>query len=602
MQDRASEARTVTGQEHLAEALHAYGVTHVFMVPTAFLKATAALDRLGVRVVMTHGEKAAAYMADAYARATRRPGVCYAQNIGAANLAAGLRDAYMACSPVIALTGGTNAMTSHKNNYQQVDDLHMFDPVTKFNAVVEDVRRIPDLVRQAFRVATTGTPGPVHLRVPGVTGDLLNAAFLRGPEFGPVAEARFSHYPAFRPEPEPDAIAAALAQLAQARRPVIVAGGGVISSGAEAEVVELARRLSIPVVTSMNAKATIDERDPLAMGVVGSYSRDSANRAVMAADLVFFIGSHTGSQVTDRWRLPLPGTPVIQLDIDPEELGRHYSNEISILGDVKVALRRLIKAARKPDAPKSVSREAWCAEAADFVREWREATRAVRTSNARPIRPERLAEELTAILPDDAIFLSDTGHSGIWTASMVDMRPGQSFLRCAGSLGWAFPAAIGAAFAAPERPVVCFTGDGGFYYHLAELETAARHDVNVTIVVNDNDALSQNVKPFQQAFDWNITETGDQMWQFHPVDLAAASKALGCHVIKVEDPKLLRKALAEAIGIKGPVVVDVKADRDAVAPPPHGGHDFYGAGAPPAVKVPRTLAAAKPARKSRQKA
>jgi acetolactate synthase-1/2/3 large subunit len=314
----------------------------------------------------------------------------------------------------------------------------------------------------------------------------------------------------------------------------------------------------------MNAKGTIDERDPLAAGVVGGYSRDSANRAVMESDLVFFIGSATGSQVTDGWRLPAMGSPVIQLDIDPEKLGKHYPNQVSICADARIGLRALIDAATAgPD------RRAWCATVAGFVKEWREQSHNFRNSNARPIRPERLSEEITKTL-------SDTGHSGIWTASMVDMRPGQSFLRCAGSLGWAFPAAIGAAMAAPDRPVVCFTGDGGFYYHLGEIETAARYNANVTIVVNNNNALSQNTRSFRFAFDNKPTETSDQMWKFNPTDLAKASEALGCRAIKVEDPSRIAPALKEAMAIRGPVILDVQADAEALAEPAYGGMDFYG--------------------------
>ncbi len=174
--------------------------------------ASAALDRLGVPVIMTHGEKAAAYMADAYARASRRPGVCYAQNIGASNLAAGLRDAYMAGSPVIAITGGPNANNSYKTLYQQVDDFHMFDSVTKFNAVVDDVKRLPDLLRQAFRVATTGQPGPVHLRIPGQLADSINGPFDRTAAHGPMAEPRFSHFRRSA-APEPEAVKPRLPRL-----------------------------------------------------------------------------------------------------------------------------------------------------------------------------------------------------------------------------------------------------------------------------------------------------------------------------------------------------------------------------------------------------
>ena len=559
--------RPMSGQRYLAAALHAYGVSHVFMVPSAFTAANAALDLLGVEVVMTHGEKAAAYMADAYARATKRPGVCFAQNIGASNLAAGLRDAYMANSPVIVLTGGTTEETSNRRVYQQIDDLGMFDSVTKLNIVVDSPHRLPELLRQAFRVATTGAPGPVHLRIPGATGESLNNPMPTGQTVW--AEPRFISYPAFRPRPEADDIAATVRLLSASQRPVIVAGGGVRASGAEAELLELVEKLSIPVATSMNGKGAIDETHPLALGVVGSYSRDSANQAVAEADLVLFVGSGTGSQITDRWRLPAIGTTVIQIDINPEELGRHYPNAASVQGDAREVLRELIVAVSSHQAT------AWSGRAGQLVDEWRARVESDLGSTDQPIRPERICRAVQSAMPEDGILLSDTGHAGIWTASMIDLTPRQSFLRCAGSLGWALPAAIGAAAAAPDRTVIAFTGDGGFYYHLAELETAVRHKFRAKIVINNNQALSQNFRGFAKAFGEPIAPGGNRLWQFEKLDLAEVARSLGCMAIRVTDPDQLESAMQEAVAFDGPVVVDVIADPAVLAPPPHGGRDFY---------------------------
>jgi acetolactate synthase-1/2/3 large subunit len=540
----------------------------MFMVPSAFSGANAALDRLGVKVVVTHGEIAAAYMADAYARATHRPGVCFAQNIGSSNLAAGLRDAAMAGIPVIALTGGTSPDNSYRRLYQQVDDLNAFDSVTKWNAVVEDVQRLPELLRQAFRVATSGTPGPVHLRVPGTTGESLNAK-LSLARSGPLVERRFISFPSFRSRPEPESVRQVVDVLQRADRPIVVAGGGVRISGAEAELLTFARQMSLPIVTSMNGKGSIDERDPLAAGVVGSYSRDSANMALEASDLVVFIGSGTGSQVTDKWRLPARNQSVVQIDINPDELGRHYPNAVSVLGDIRTVLGELNMIAPR------VERPAWLQQIRGFVDGWRNATAEARTSTARPIRPERICSAVEAALPDDGILLSDTGHAGIWTASMIDLKPSQHFLRCAGSLGWALPAAIGAAAAAPDRAVVAFIGDGGFYYYLPEIETAVRHGFNPIIVVNNNGSLSQNWRGFTKAFGGEITDTGNRLWQFHATDLAAAARALGCHAVRIEDPDAIAGEIRNAIGRTGPTVLDVIADPAVLAPPPYGGRDFY---------------------------
>jgi len=267
----------MTGHRYFAEAMKAYGVSHLFFVPTIVVPALAEREGRGITRVVTHGEKAAAYMADGYARASGRPGVCMAQTVGAANLAAGLQDPYLGCSPVIAITGGRLPQTKYRNVYQEVEAHRMYDPVTKLNAQVDGPQRLPDLLRQAFRVATTGSPGPVHLELPGSAGAIDGE--IEVPETLPLAEAQFSRYPAVRPEPETGAVRAAARHLREARRPVIVAGGGVRSSGAQPELLELAELLSIPVATSLNAKGSIAEDHPLSLGVVGTYARLSANRA-----------------------------------------------------------------------------------------------------------------------------------------------------------------------------------------------------------------------------------------------------------------------------------------------------------------------------------
>jgi acetolactate synthase I/II/III large subunit len=559
------------GNNYLAEALKAYGLTHVFMVPTVAVPALAHLDAIGVQAITTHGEKAAAYMADGYARTRRGPGVCLAQTIGAANLAAGLRDSYMAGSPVIAITGGTSPMSRYRHVYQEIEDFPLYETTTKFNAHVDDVRRVPDMLRQAFREAVSGGPGPVHLEMQGLAATVLGGE-IDLETAGPLAEQAFAYAPPFRPVADDASIRRALELLAGAARPVIVAGGGVHYSGASAELTELARRLGVPVATSLNAKGSIAETDPLAVGVVGSYSRASANRTVGQADLVFFIGSHTGSQVTDNWRLPATGTPVIQLDIDPRELGRNYPNAVGLHGDVQATLRRMIEL-----APASAGHDDWRSAVAGFVTEFREHQEPRFTSDASPIRPERLCRELTELLPDDAILLSDTGHSGIWTGSLIDMRPGQTFLRCAGTLGWALPATLGAKCAAPDRPVVGFTGDGGLYYHLAELETAARNNINAVIVVNNNRSLSQDMKIFQASWGGadKITDAGDKMWKFDSVNLADVAASMGCASYRVESPDEIGSAIKSALAAGRPALVDVVTDVEVLPDPPFGGRDFY---------------------------
>src|SRR3954467_15770991 len=226
--------------------LAGYGVSHVFMVPAVLRRSFAEMERrTQIKRLHCHGEKAAAYMADGYARASGKPGVCMAQVVGALNLAAGLRDAYLAHSPVIAFTGGREPATKFRKVYQEIDDMPAFEPVTKFNATVDDVTRFPDMVRQAFRSAVSGTPGPVHLQFRGNEGQID----LEEAELEPLVEATFARVPPFRPEPDGESVQAAVKLVQEAARPVLVAGGGVRASGAAGALVALAEALQIPVAT-----------------------------------------------------------------------------------------------------------------------------------------------------------------------------------------------------------------------------------------------------------------------------------------------------------------------------------------------------------------
>ena len=551
-----------TGGKFMAEALKAYGVTHVFVAPAIAREALAEMSVLGVKSIVTHGEKAAAYMADGYARASNRPGVCFAQSVGAANLAAGLQDPYLAMSPVIAMTGRKTPMEQQKNAYQEIEHSKPFASVTKFSAFVERVEQLPYLLRQAFREATSGTPMPVHLDLQGMTANVIMQS--EG-DLKLVVEDVFTRRPAFRPEASPDSVLRAAQTLSGAQRPVIVAGGGVTASQAQQEVVELAEMLSIPVATSLNAKGAITDNHPLSVGVVGSYSRWCANRVVAEADLVIFIGSHTGSQVTNEWRVPAEGTPVIQIDIDPSELGRSYPNEVSLHGDAKATLRKLIEVLEPIGG-----RNDWVSRAQELVREWRDEVAPRLNSEAVPIIPERLCNELTQFLPEDAVLVADTGHAGIWTGSMVDLNhSGQDYIRCAGSLGWGLSGAIGVKCASPDRPVICFTGDGGLWYHIGELETAVRYNIPVVTVVNNNHGLLQDKRGDDRGYQNVPGATSSDLWQFSDVDMAKVAESMGAFGIRVDRPGDIQGALEQALASGRPAVVDVVTDpQDSEAPVP----------------------------------
>jgi acetolactate synthase I/II/III large subunit len=551
----------ITGAQCLADMLQGYGVSHVFMVPAVLRRTFAEMERrTKIKRIHTHGEKSAAYMADGYARASGKPGICMAQVIGALNLAAGLRDAYLAHSPVIAFTGGRDPKTKFRQVYQEVDDVPAFEPVTKWNATVDAVERFPDMVRQAFRVAVSGAPGPVHLQFRGNEGQIDQDET----DMEPACEPQFARVPPFRPEPESQRCSAAVKLLEEAERPVIVAGGGVRASGAGRELVALAEALAIPVATSLNGKDSIVGTHPLSLGVVGTYSRESSNRVVAQADLVCFVGTTAGGMTTHFWAVPQVGVAAIQIDIDPEALGRNYPLQAGVLGDAKTTLARMLDLADRSTAGR---RKHWIETAQGLCHEWREKYRPLLESDAVPIRPERICSELTRHAPDDAIIIADTGHAGMWMGGMYDLRhPNQSYMRSAGHLGWAFPAGLGAKCAAPERPVVVFTGDAGFWYHIGEIETAVRWRINTVTVVNNNASGNQSKRGFDRVYGGQQTEQARELWTYTKVDFARVAADIGAVGIRVEQPGDLPDALRRALAADRPVVLDVVTDIDALAP------------------------------------
>ncbi len=551
----------LNGADYLARTLEAYGVTAVFFVPTILSRALYEMEaHTGISRVLTHGEKAAVYMADGYARASGRPGVCMAQTVGAANLAAGLRDPYLGCSPVLALTGGPYNWSRGRNYYQEIEDFPLFKPVTKFSAQVTDSGRLPDLLAQAFAISVAGQPGPTHLEVFGHSGEDVED----GDVDVPVPDAQPFVVPAYRTRAPNESIAAAVRLLATASRPVIVAGGGVRASGASAELRALAERLNIPVATSLNAKDQLPGDHPLNVGVPGVYARASANQVLLEADLVLYVGSKTGNQVTLNWQIPPVSTKVIQLDIDASELGRHYPDTLGLVTDAKLGLADLAAAA-EPDG--SEHRLVWLRRAQDIVRRWRAQYAEVMASDAEPIRPERLAAEFTRHLPDDALLVTDTGHSGMWTGGMVDLtKPGQGFIRAAGSLGWGLPATLGAQVAEPGRPVVLWTGDGGLWYHIGELETAARWKIPAVTVVNNNRSLNQEINVYSRAYGGSLHGRHGELWHFRDTDFAAVAESMGVLGLTVTKASDFESALEKALASKGPALINVVTEIEALAP------------------------------------
>jgi acetolactate synthase-1/2/3 large subunit len=334
-------------------------------------------------------------------------------------------------------------------------------------------------------------------------------------------------------------------------------------SSASAEVIALAEKLSIPVATSVNGKGTILDNHPLSIGVVGSYSVRCANQIVSEADLVIYIGSNTGDQVSHSWRVPSIGTAIVQIDIDPAEIGRSYANTVGVVGDARQAVAKLISAVEAGQTT-----EPWLQHVQSLVAAWRNEVEPLRQSDAVPIRPERLCKEVSEALPENGVLVADTGYSAIWTATMVYLnQPGQTYLRAAGSLGWAFPAALGAKCGAPDRPVICFTGDGGFWYHLSELETACRNHINTVTIINNNGGLGQGIPDITNIYG-DRPGRPEELYRFESVNFARIAQEMGCWSLRVKAPDEIGGAIRQALAAERPAVVEVMTGLDYHAPNP----------------------------------
>jgi acetolactate synthase-1/2/3 large subunit len=555
-----AEAASMNGAEWLARALAGTGMTHVFFVESVMRRTLLQLSDLGVKPVLAHSEKAAAYMADGYARVAGRPSVCMAQSVGAANLASGLQDAWLGRSPVIALTGHKEPSFQHRNSYQEIPHAPLFSAVTKFSTPVLSTSELPRLLRHAWRAALADTARPTHLDFNGLQADVIELGQTAEP---PVLETEARPIPVHRPVANERDIERIAGVLKGARRVAIVAGDGAATSQAGPEVLALAEALAAPVATTLGARGIIPTRHRLSAGVAGSYSAPPTNRIVHGAELVLFIGCDTGDQVTLNWTVPAYDTQIVQIEVDPLEIGRSYPNTTGIVGDPKATVARLVEIVGHPTRDTG-----FADEAARIVADWRDSMTPLIEKNTAPIAVERLCAEVTRALPADGILVADTGYSGIWTGTMIEMNgAGQTYLRAAGSLGWSFPASLGAKCAAGDRKVVCFTGDGGFYYHLAELESAHRAGIAVTLVINNNSGFGQNLTGVHRIAG-NRPGRGEELIRFGPTDFTAVARSFGVRGIRVEQPGEIAPALREALAADETVVVDVVTDLEPRAPAP----------------------------------
>ena len=548
----------MNGGRALAEMLRLAGAGPMFgMGGFQLLPFYDAIGLVGLTHHLINDERCGAFAADAYARVTNRPGICDGTlGPGATNLLTGLVESLNGGIPIIAISGNTNRAHSWKNMTQECRQVEILRPAVKEVMRIEMISRIPELVRRAFAVATSGRPGPVLLDVPE---DVCHGMHDFAAEDFEIDEATLKA-PARRARPDRAEIERAAKLIAKAKRPLLLVGGGIHLSEACQALTKLAEAQSIPVAHTMSGKGSISCANPLSVGLFGRYSR-IANDLIDASDCLVVVGCKLGEIATKRFTLPPAHIPVIHLDIVAEEIGRCIPAEVSLWGDARAGLEDLAEALSDGDRTARARRTDYVAEVAPRLKKW-EAEAATRLNSPdRPVHMARLCRELNKTLPAEAILVADGGFAGHWTGLLYDTKQaGRHFIpdRGLASIGYGLPGGIGACLAAPNRPVVAISGDGGFNMTLGDLESARRIKCGLTIIVVNN-AASGYVKALQHAMMGGRYQSAD----LNEMDYAAIARAMGCGGIRVEDPEALAPALRQGMEERDrPTVVDVVVTRD----------------------------------------
>ncbi len=552
---------TATGAEALVRLLAGHGVRHIFGLcgdtSLPFYDALACLDH-GMAHILTRDERHAAYMADAYARVTGRPGVCEGPSGGGATyILPGLVEANESSVPVLAITTDVATTAAGRFPLTELDQEALFRPLTKWNGVVRSPDVLPRMVRRAFREMTTGHCGSVHL---GLPFDVQKAVVADDDIW---ADPAFSTYPGHRAEPREDTVAALTTCLLAAKHPVVVCGGGVVLSGACEELAALVERIDIPVVTSVSGQGALAETHPNCAGVAGSNGGSPATRALVEqADCVFFIGCRAGSVTTERWRCPKPGVTILHLDADPAVVGASYRTEAAVVADVKAGLAAIN---RSIAGAEPVSKAGHKAVAAAKTDKWR-GFGALAESGERPIRPERVIAVLQELLPDEAVICADPGTPCPYFSAWYQWpRAGRHFItnRAHGALGYSLAAGIGAQIGRPDAKVVCAMGDGSFGMCAGELETVRRLDLPITIIIFSNGSYGWIKAGQKSGFGARYFSV-----DFSRTDHAAIGSAFGIRSWRVDDPAQLERTMREVLAHDGPTLVDIVTQplEDAAAP------------------------------------
>jgi acetolactate synthase-1/2/3 large subunit len=562
----------MSGAKAVVETLKRQKVKEIFgIVGGATLPIYDVLYESEIRHILVRHEQCAAHAADGYARASGRPGICMATSgPGATNLVTGIANAYMDSQPIIAFTGQANVYSSNtsymigKDAFQEADIIGITTPITKHNYQVKRASDIPRIVKEAFYIATTGRPGPVLVDLPkDVQTKTCDMDF-----------SRKIVIQGYKPstEPHPLQIKKAVELILKAEQPVILAGGGIILSNASAELVKVAELLLAPVATTLMGKGSFPENHPLSLGCIGMHGSRNANRLILEGDVVLAVGTRFSDRSTGTLDTFCPDAKIIHIDIDSAEIGKNVEIEVPIVADAKKALGTLLKVLTEKIEKKEET--LWLKR----VKEVKEKNLEQSLTLEKGLKPPQILKELRRILPEDAILTTEVGQNQMWASLHFNAHKPKTFISSGGlgTMGFGFPASLGAKVACPDRTVVDIAGDGSFIMTLQELATSVTEEIPVTVIVMNNSVLGM-VAQWQRLFynrRYSAVRLGDTP------DFVKVAEAFGAQGFRTESFEEFSKAVRKAVKSEVTTVIDVPISPDEdvfpMVPPGKGLKDFVG--------------------------
>ncbi|HDY74485.1 MAG TPA: acetolactate synthase large subunit [Euryarchaeota archaeon] len=535
------------GAKAMLESLKREGVDVMFGIPGgSVIPLYDEIYDSDIRTLLMRHEQAAAHAADGYARVSGDVGVCISTSgPGATNLVTGIATAFLDSSPIVAFTGQVPRSMIGKDSFQEADSVGITMPITKHNFQFYSVEEIPYTIKKAFKIARSGRPGPVLIDVPkDVQEKEADMKFPKDVDIKGYNPNVTGH---------PKQIKKAVDLLLSAQRPIALVGGGVIISGASKELMDFVEMLGLPVVTSLMGKGAFPEDHPLALGMIGMHGRKAGNFAISDADVIIAIGCRFSDRTTGNVNCFAPEAQLIHVDIEAAEIGKNVPCHVPVVGDAKQVLKEMIKIA----AVKAKKHPEWTAKVKQFKKEFQPKM----DYDDVPLMPQRVIKEIMEVISGDDIVVTEVGQCQMWAAHFLSRTKSRTFISSGGlgTMGFGFPAAIGAKIAKPERNVIDIAGDGSFMMNCQELATTVVEDVPVVVAVMNNHYLGM-VRQWQELF-FDRRYSGVDLGEVP--DYLKLADAFGANGIRVEKPGDIREAVKEAFDSGRPTVIDFVVKRES---------------------------------------